>query len=644
MFKKLLGWLLIVSIVLAQAVFPLAVKPNESLGFSLDSESIGIVNDGSEWVFFDQFTGYNTKADPSKVRDGDNPMGQNTVINNTDRISVRDLGLATYPADSTAATSTDGVNSLHTFRKRSGENILMRAYSTTTEFYDEYSDRWETIKSGYATGTTFGFADFNINTDLVSYVYYGNGVNPFTRWTGAHTNLTSALVGGESTVPVVSTLDGFVSSTGSLTICGVTVGYTGKTNTSFTGTTNVPACDNGRAVLQAPLEFGDSHPKGNIYLVANNRLFISGVASTSQAVFFSQYGDANVYSATGVTASTAASPGVFNLGEGGGGVTAMIQDESAIYIFKRSIIYKATLSDTLYTLSALKPFDGKSQTTGAVNQNSVFTGGNGVFFITPDNQIMNLARVDSVDYPQTIPISDSIKPTAAQAVFASSSGIFFKDRAFISAKKDSDSSVNDVVFVYNFRVGSWESPIIGWNVADLAIYNDELFIASQNSTNVYRVTDIPLDDIYGVKANWRSKQYTFGSPAWQKEVTSVFIEGYITDNTDLSISLLLDENGFTQTYTTVFEGSETAFRFDAPSYNLFGFSQFGTERFGSNDDFSGKRKFRVYLNKNVRRIPFYVAQLEFASDGENQQWEITRFGFLVRRTEEPEKRSIFRAF
>jgi len=616
------------------------------IGVNAVDSMLGGVNDGSQWQMYDTFTGYETKNDPSKINDGGNAQGQNTIINNGDRISIRDFGLELLPSTGTASTSAQGITSMHTFRKRSGENILMRFSGTTMEYFDEYSDVWETIKSGYATSSEFGFADYNINTDLVSYVYYGNGLDPFTRWSGAHTNLTSALTGGEATISVLDTTNGF-TTTGSLVICGSTVTYTGKTATTFTGASGTPACANSRGVSQAVLETS-SNPRGNIYLIANNRLFISGTTSSPQAVFFSTYGDATAFSSTLVTASTAASPGIFNLGEGGGPVTAMVLDENSIYIFKRSIIYKATLTDDLYSLTPLKSFDGKSRTTGAINQKSTFAGGNGIFFITPDNQIMNLSRIEGIDYPQLVPISDSIKPTIDNAIFTSSTGIFFKDHAYISAKTDSDSNNNDVVFLYNFRTQGCESPIIGWNVSDAAIYSsgefEYLYLGSQINPNVFKMSSTPLDDIYGVKASWRSKAYTFGLPQSQKEISNVFLEGYIADNTSLTVSLLLDDNGFTQTYSATIEGTETGIRFDAPSYNVFGLSVFGTERFGSNDDFSGKRKFRVYLNKNVRKIPFYSAQIEFGSDGENQQWEILRYGFLTREADEPEKRSIYRLF
>lgn len=606
---------------------------------------------GAQWVVIDRFTGYKTKQDPSKIGNGDNPQGQNTFINQGDRISIRDLGYEIFPDTDTASSDDQEIHSLHTFRRRNGENIMIRGYGTVLEWYDEVQNTWENLNSGYSTGTPFGFADYNINTDQRSYTYFGNSVQDFSRWTGSHTNLNGAVAAAAATITVDDTT-GF-NDTGTLRICSTNVTYTGRTATTFTGASGTPDCADNRGVTQAVQTYA-SNPKGNIYLVANNRLFVSGVSSTTQAVFFSQYGDATDFLTTAlVTDGTAEDSGIFNLGEGGGGVTAMVQDENAIYIFKKSIIYKATLTDGLYTLEPLKPFDGKSQTTGAISQGAVFAGGNGIFFITPDKQIMNLTRVEQVDYPQIIPISQEIQPTVNAADFANTDGIFFKNKAYFPAKSDSDSQFNDVVFVWSFDSNSWESPIVGWNTRKWTIYDDGngevLYFGHANNPNTYKTTNIALDDIHGVSANWRSKQYTFtglfnGADGLQKEIEDVFIEGYISDDTDLTISLLLDENGYTQTYQTVFEGTETSYLYDAPEYNVFGFKPFGTDRFGTNDDFSGKKKFRVYLNKDFRRVPFYSAQLEFASDQEAASWEITRFGFLVRETSQSQNRSLYRSF
>ena len=423
--------------------------------------------------------------------------------------------------------------------------------------------------------------------------------------------------------------------------------YTGLTATTFTGASGTPACAVDRAVAQSPVTF-TSNVRGNIYLAWSNRLFIAGITSTPQAVYFSRYGDANDFvGAALVTDSTADAPGIFNLAEGGGAVTGMVHDEGAAYLFKKSIIYKVTLDDAFYTLRSLKPFDGKSQTTGSVNPKLTFTGGNGVFFVTPDNQIMNLSRVESVDYPQIIPISDAIKPTTDAADFNSGAGIFFQNNAYLSAQSTNASIAVDSTFLYNNSKKVWESPIVGWSPNVWAIYDDgdgeKLYFGDALTANVFLVSNESIDNDLGIAANFRTKQFDFGLPATLKEIENIYIEGYITDNTNLTISLLLDENGVTQRLSTVFAGTESQYYFSADSFNLFGFHPFGTERFGTSD-VSGKRKFRIYLNKNLRRLPFYVAQLEFASDGVGEGWEITRVGFKVREHSQPENRNNYREF
>ena len=326
----------------------------------------------------------------------------------------------------------------------------------------------------------------------------------------------------------------------------------------------------------------------------------------------------------------------------------MALDEQSIYIFKKSIIYKATLSDTIYTLAALKSFDGKSQTTGAVNNDTVFAGGNGIFFITPDKQIMNLTRVETVDYPQIIPISENIKPTAEISSYASSTGIFWQDKAYFSVYSDKDvSNFNDAVLVWNQRIQAWESPIIGWSVGDWTVYDDgdgeELYFGSSVDANVYEVTESAVDNELGITANYRTKRFDMGSPQIQKTINNVWVDGYITANTTLTISMLINFDGFTQTYTTEFTGLEEDYLFNADSFNLFGFHPFGYEMLGSSEQ-AEKKRFRVYLNKKLRTIPFYTVQFEFASDGVGQYWEVLDYGVKWSTYSRQEDPALYRDF
>lgn len=633
-----------VGILAVALFFALPGAQNDNLR-GIDSEtSIGGV-ELPIWRIYDRFTGFQTKADPNKINDGANPNGQNTVVNDGDRISVRDFG---YTLHGQASTTDNYIGALHTFRRRDGENVMLRSSGSFLEYYEENNNQWETLIST-STSPLYDFADYNINTDLKSYTYFGNGSDRFSRWSGAHVGIGSAGVTSTATFIMTDNPIGMgFPDTGEVVYCGQKVAYT-VVNTAGFQVASAHTCAADKGLALAVEEFS-TPPRGNIYLVANNRLFISGIASTTQAIYFSRYGSSTDFvGADLVTESTAAAPGIFNLGEGGGGVTGLALDEGSIYAFKKSLIYKITLDgDGLYTLTPLKPFDGKSQTTGAVASGSVFTGGNGVIFITPDKQIMNLARIPNVDYPQMTPISDVIKPTVQTGDYASSTGIFFQNFGYISARSNPDETDrNDTVFLWNDTIKAWESPIIGWSPSVFTIYDDgdgeALYYGDSRVAQTYKVTPTAVDNESGITANWRSKRYDLGEPHQLKELDNFFVEGYIADNTTLSISLLFDENGDTQTYTTEFAGTESAFIFDAPEFNLFGFHPFGFERFGSSDT-ADTNKFRIYLNKNLRRVPFYNIQVEFASDGESQAWEITSYGFRIRRSTQPEDVNLYRAF
>lgn len=615
-------------------------------GGAVVSDQMGVARTDASWVTVDTFSGYQTKVDETKLPIGANGRGQNTTTNDGDRISIRENGVELFP-EGTASTSDEAINTIHTFRKKDGESILMRTRSTLVEYFEETGDAWTTLKGGYTTGQEFGFADYNKTNDITSFTYFGNAVEDFSRWTGVHTTLSVTATSGASVVFVTDAGD--FGNTGTIVVCGTEYAYTSKISTAFTLTGTLSAgCDSGTGVPEAVETFA-TNPKGNIYIAFDNRLLISGVASTTQAVYFSKYGEPTTYlNLDLVSASTDADADIFNLVEGGGAVTGLAMDENALYIFKKSIIYRVTLTDTDYTVTQLKPFDGRSQTTGLVTPGGTFSGGNEIFFVTPDNQIMSIQRVETVDFPQIVPISDNIKNTVDSLSFDATKGIVFRDKAYFACKSSTDVNFNDTVLVWNIREKTWDSPISGWNVSDFAVYDDStgenLYLADDISPNIYRLSEEIIDDIFEVKANWRSKQFNFDTPEGLKAIDNLFVEGYISQNTTLTITLFLDEDGYTESFLTDFSGDETDYIYNSDTSNVFGLTPFGAYRFGSYDVANNKKKFRMYLNKDFRALPFYNLQVDFSSEGINDQWEVTAFGFHVRDYPQPIKRSLIRSF
>ena len=626
---------------------PEPANTQETLSSSnIDEDILGANFPDAQWTIINSFDGYITKFDESKIPQGANGKGQNTTVFNGDRIGIREIGYELFPSG-TASTSASAIKGLHTFRKRDGTNIMIRNYSTVLEYYDTNTSGWETLKTGYTVDQTFGFADITVGSEVSSFVYFGNAVESAGRWSGNHTQLNGAVTATSSpTTIIVDSTTGFLA-TGTIEYCGTELAYSAKGATTFTVAT-AHACDDNDRLIEA-VEETAANPKGNIYLAHDNRLWISGVASSTESVFFSAYGDANDFTSAALAiAATDALPGFFALGEGGGPVTGLVQDENSVYIFKKNVIRKATLSDTEYTLTTLKSFDGgKSQTTGLTSKNGLFTGGNAVFFMSPDNQIQQLSRIEGVDSPQIAPISDIIKFTADNLDFSSASGIVFRNKAYFTLKSSTDASLNDTILVWDIKNSIWDSPITGFNANEFTIYNDgtsdELYFGSSASTNVYKVNNTAIDDIYGVTASWRSKRFNFGAPHLLKDMTDLYVEGLISDNTTLTITLLLDEDGNTQSFTTDLKGTDTSYLFSSPEFNTIGLTSFGSSRFGTNDDQSGKKPFRINLTE-FRALPFYNAQIEFSSDGEAEEWEILVIGMKTRINSSEELRRLQKPF
>lgn len=592
-----------------------------------------------------QFVGRVTNEDPCAIPDTAASAGQNVFDNNGDQFSVRPFGLQIFPSTATPSTASGGYRSMKTFRMRTGENILLGARGTVVEWFDETSQTFVTLQSGRASDD-YGWDEFNINADAESRLYFGNGIDSAAYWTGGHNQLNGPLVGGEVVVTVDSTAS--FTAAGNIIIGGASVTYSGITATTFTGCSGVPAAADNTPVAQEPVVDG-SAPKGNIYMAGQNRLFIAGLTANPQLVLFSAYGNASSWSTNTVTASTATAAGAFNLVEGGGKVTAMCQDEKSLYFLKDSMIYAATLTDSLYSLVPLKPFDSRSRAVGAVGKRAVFIGGNFVFVVTPDNQIKALQRLETIDYPQLKPISYVIQPDCDGYDFSLTTGISFRDYAYFACKSSPDVATNDRVLPFNLVLGQWEQPIVGWQVGEWAIYNsgdgDALYFGDANSPNVWKVVDSTVSDgPYIVTASRTTKRYDFGDASEQKLLSDVYVEGYISPDTALTITLLLDEDGYTSVNETTFLGSETAYIVGPPVANTFGVTPFGTEVFGAEGDLTGLAPFRVHLCIKLREVPFYVAQLRFSSSGTGQMWSIKKYGFKVRPSSQPMRSSLMRNF
>jgi len=719
----------------------------------------------SKWFIFDKFTGLNTKDDQEKVQDGQNVGGENTSCNNGDRISVRKLGTEIF-ADLTSYGSF--VNRNHSFRKMSGDNVLMAFIGTYLVYYNKISKTVEILLSNLTSGQKQDIVDFNDGVNMSNWTYFTNQVDGMYRWNGAYGTISSAtsttltlnsttlgtswskngfssspVTLGDTTTqynitntagntwrytytttgtdpglattlcPIGTTI--FISGTGflrqnignfaitniqtnyfeitnvngqvesnktigtggfikmdygytkgeAIVIGGISYTYKGGAYTNIlTGVATLPSLTAGSAVAQLPVQATNPvkptivNPfqiqgsiAGNRLFTMFGRLFVYGVKGFETNLYGSRVFDGTDFTLA-VTADTY-SPIILELVEGGGAISDVSGDEVSMYIEKENIIYSWTGS-YLDTPAPLKPFDGKSQTVGAVS-GTTFTGANYTFFITPDNQIMSLQRIANYNTPQILPISDVIKPTFKLSKNDTATGIVFQNYGFIATKSNNQITFNNQVYLWDIQNQIWDNPISHWNVKDWTVYKnndvDELYFGDSNSPYIWKVNTAPTDNVIGdtfntVGASYYTKQFTFGTPHLQKECHNLFIEGYLYQNTALGIDLLVDDNGFTTDFSTTLLGTEKQYQFVAPDITnpAFGNNPFGLVPFGGSSLINPRIKFRIYLNKGVKIKNFYNLQFLFSSNGQNQLWEITAYGFLISIADDEINKNLNRIF
>lgn len=168
--------------------------------------------------------GWQVKEDPSRI-----PIGAAQKMIN---ITLTDRGgIAPRKGESlvgVALPNNSGGTSGTSFKKSTGNPILMRSYEDVLSYYNNVAEQWSVLKSGYIPNLEFGYKEDFLNTDAVDYLYFCNGKDSYSRWCGYESKITATLVGGETTIPVESTLIDRV--------------YWEGTATSVTGTTiTVPA-------------------------------------------------------------------------------------------------------------------------------------------------------------------------------------------------------------------------------------------------------------------------------------------------------------------------------------------------------------------------------------------------------------------
>ena len=525
----------------------------------------------------------------------------------------------------------------HVVMRRDGTQVALRTRGTNLEYYSSSTGEWETLYTGFTSGYTTGFA--NYVTSTTDAVYIGNGTDTTRKWNTAVTTASAAFTTASTTITVASTT-GFDAS-GTLICEGDEITYTGKTSTTFTGCASIASNQASGVSIAQVTSAVSAIEKGNIMIVKDWRLSVAGSPTKGPTLTL-----ATINSPENFTENSPRLVGdadIEDFPEGGGKITGLADFDKWWVIFKEDTIRLFTLQlneGAAATVSAEYPITKGIITApgiGAVTHKGIIGADNDIFYVSRTGGLRSLSNVAS-EQSQTRIIDwfDPIRPTVKDYDFTSAATAFYDKKILVACKSSSDSSYNDTVIVLDLRtkgLGIYR----GWNVSCWFILNGELYFGSSIEPNTYKAFDgyvdvsrtieVPVDAI------WRTKRFNFGYPAHQKEIDYIYVEGLISQPTEIDVTIRYDEDGSRSEVTKTISGTGS-YVTETP-VNALGINELGIEPLaGTTSDASDLNKFRVYLTLPADASLFNM-DIIFRSTTTGGRWKITNYAVNPQLQEEP---------
>lgn len=168
--------------------------------------------------------GFYALEDTTKAPFGSLRLMRNAIVTDRGGLSPRP-GVTLLGTENTAAKKIRG---FYSYKRAFNQNeILVKNYDDEMEGYslNHSSGGWFRIKDGFTADKEFGYVSSLVNNDNADYLIGCNRFDDYFRWGGAITQLNGALAGGETSIPVDSTLetDIFYSGTASAAHTATTV-------------------------------------------------------------------------------------------------------------------------------------------------------------------------------------------------------------------------------------------------------------------------------------------------------------------------------------------------------------------------------------------------------------------------------------
>lgn len=441
--------------------------------------------------------------------------------------------------------------------------------------------------------------------------------------------------------------------TGTIIYNGTAIAYTTIDIATVFPVSSAHAASDNTAVTLVPAVY-PANPRGNRLTNYLNRIIVGNVRSAmarDTGGALQGYSSAGSYFVSKVntptdfsfTATRIAGEGdIVGTPYGGGEITDVVHQENEAYIFKKNYIESVQYTQDANDLAVRTPL---KQNTGSIGK--VIKASDDVYFFTEDKKFTSIGRVKTKDLkPQTENIGYRIKRFLDACDLTSlGKGEEYKDKIYIPLKSDSTQTYNNNILVYNKNTGAFEGV---WDIPAFALsrWNDGLYFAESNGANVYQMLTPAFADVVGttrypILAEFATHFFNLTAQKTALQaMNGMVLEGYIRGGATITFNVWKDfatdpffTFNFTSTETGLLDGKESsAFLGSAP----FAINPLGATF--ADPDADGRRHFQFTIYFPFQYGNFF--SVGHASSGADEDYEITRYGLLLKEEVSPQNDKI----
>jgi len=580
-----------------------------------------------------EFKGYRTKTDKTKLPDGYLVDGsQNVLSTDGDNIKIR----SGYTLDGAANSSLNPIESSYDWITHNGTELNLRSYDDELEFrYVDSSGNvtWTRIADGWSA-VDFNYAEYWDTDEVEDILFFVNGDDNIYSWSGAYatvdiTNSTSNTLvkQGTTTWGEERFIADGTNYDKKLKINGTEYTYTGgEGTTTLTGVSPDPTAgghSDGDLAVQSVSTTANkpgSNVKNDLIAVLDNQVWVGSL--TNRQVYVSAVNDFTDYTFSsprlvgeGVLLTLDASP------------TAFVVQEDSMYIsagkdqwyFSTFELSSDLQKESIFVKRLKSDSQGAAQSQGMVARIK-----NNVMFVSNEPTIDVLGRVEDVETPQSIPVSDPIKPTLEGYTFTGADSIYHRNNYYLALPEENR------LLIYNFERSFWEAPQV-LPAGKLAIIGGELYLHSNSVPETYKLFTGTNDNDTSINAIAKFSYHNYGDRVNLKNFDEWYTEGYIRQNTKLTLKLYYEYRGAETIKSYTIDGNDEDIIFKNTEDASLGKISLGKNPLGntgSSDESDTLNKFRQ-INQIVKS-DFYEVQVSYESNSIDYQWELLGFGGNVK--------------